>query len=439
MTTWMKPLERQPALTQDATAWLPEWVIEWASANPIAAETIGVAALLAVCAIALVIIRVGLLPQVRRVIKRGEFEWGQAFVDHRFFRRLSLVPAALILHYGLEVIPFAHEPVRTVIQHIAATVMVVAVMLSLAGLLNGINTIYSRRPEARNRPIKGYLQIVKMFVYLIGSILAICALLGQDPGLLLGGVGAMSAVLMLVFKDTILSLVASVQLTSHDMLRVGDWIEMPKFAADGDVVDIALHTVKVQNWDKTITTIPTYALISESFKNWRGMQESGGRRIKRNIHVDVSSVRFLSEEEIDRFGAFALLADYVAGKKSELEQANLTTKGDPAVNANVRRLTNVGTFRAYIVAYLRNHPRVHERMTFLVRQLQPTQHGLPIEIYIFTDTVNWGEYEAIQADIFDHLLSIIQEFGLSVYQSPSGEDLAGASAALRPNLSEPVR
>lgn len=437
MMVLMTASTSEVTIPQSDQVWLPEWLTELANANPIAAEAIGVAALLSISAVVLTLIRLGLLPVVRRIIKRADFEWGQAFVDHRFFRRLSLVPAALILHYGLEVVPFAHESARVVIQHLASTVVVAAIMMSLGGLLNGINTIYSRRPEARNRPIKGYLQIVKMFVYLIGSILAICTLIGQDPGLLLGGVGAMSAVLMLVFKDTILSLVASIQLTSHDMLRVGDWIEMPKFAADGDVIDIALHTVKVQNWDKTITTIPTYALISESYKNWRGMQESGGRRIKRNIHIDVSTVRFLSDEEIDRFGRFALLAEYIAGKKAELEQDNLSAKGDREINANVRKLTNLGTLRAYIVAYLRHHPQVHERMTFLVRQLQPTEHGLPIEIYIFTNTVKWGEYEDIQADIFDHILSITSEFGLAVYQQPSGGDLSDATAALRP-AAEPV-
>jgi miniconductance mechanosensitive channel len=238
--------------------------------------------------------------------------------------------------------------------------------------------------------------------------------------LLLSGLGAMTAVLMLVFKDTILSLVASVQLTSLDMVRVGDWIEMPSSNADGDIVDIALHTVKVQNWDKTITTIPTHELISTSFKNWRGMSESGGRRIKRCVYIDLNSIRFLNEEELERFKRVALLKDYIAAKEAELARENADLTG--SANANLRRLTNVGTFRAYVRNYLEHHPKIHSKMTLLVRQLDPGPQGLPLEIYAFTNTTDWSDYEAIQADIFDHLMAIIGEFGLNLYQLPSGED-----------------
>jgi miniconductance mechanosensitive channel len=237
----------------------------------------------------------------------------------------------------------------------------------------------------------------------------------------------MTAVLILVFKDTILSLVASVQLTSHDMIRVGDWIEMPSCNADGDVVDIALHTVKVQNWDKTITTIPTHKLIAESFKNWRGMSLSGGRRIKRNLHIDLSSIRFLTDAEIERFERFKLLEDYIAGKETELAEYNEAV--GESENANLRRLTNVGTFRAYVFNYLKHHPKIHDGMTLLVRQLQPGPQGLPLEIYAFTNVTDWSIYEDIQSDIFDHLMAIIGEFGLRVYQAPSGEDLTAIGAA----------
>jgi miniconductance mechanosensitive channel len=234
----------------------------------------------------------------------------------------------------------------------------------------------------------------------------------------------MAAVLMLVFRDTILGLVASLQLTGNDMVHVGDWIEMPEYGADGDVIDVALHTVKVQNWDKTITTIPTHKLIETSFKNWRGMSRSGGRRIKRAIHFDMSSIRFLEEDEIERFGRFTLLKDYVAAKREELERYNAEPGRDASLNADIRRLTNIGTLRAYILSYLRSHPKIHQGMTLLVRQLAPSGEGLPIEIYAFTNDTRWAAYEDIQADIFDHVLAIAPEFGLRPYQKPSGEDLA---------------
>jgi miniconductance mechanosensitive channel len=234
----------------------------------------------------------------------------------------------------------------------------------------------------------------------------------------------MTAILLLVFKDTILSLVASVQLTAQDMVRVGDWIEMPQFAADGDVIDVQLHTVKVQNWDKTITTIPTHRLITDSFKNWRGMSQSGARRIKRAIFLDVSSIRFQTQDEVNHFTHFALLKDYVRNKEQELVDYNAGLATEVDAEVNKRRLTNVGTFRAYAFNYLKNHPRIHDGMTLIVRQLAPGPEGLPLEIYCFTNTTEWVAYEDIQSDIFDHLLAIVPEFGLRLYQKPAGSDLA---------------
>jgi miniconductance mechanosensitive channel len=254
-------------------------------------------------------------------------------------------------------------------------------------------------------------------------VLIIAALLERSPLLLLSGLGAMTAVLMLVFRDTLMSLVAGVQLSSHDMLRVGDWIEMPQLSADGDVIDIALHTVKVQNWDKTITSIPTHRLISESFRNWRGMSESGGRRIKRALLLDQHSVRFLEPEERERLRRFALIEDYLQRKREELEAWNQTLLAAGRDPVNTRRVTNIGTFRAYVEAWLRAHPEIHPQMTLLVRQLEPGPHGLPLEIYCFTSTTAWGDYERIQADVFDHLLAILPEFGLKVWQQPGGADL----------------
>jgi len=232
----------------------------------------------------------------------------------------------------------------------------------------------------------------------------------------------MAAVLILVFKDTILGLVASIQLSANKMVNVGDWISMPKYNADGDVMDISLNTVKVQNWDKTIATIPTYALVSESFNNWKGMEESGGRRIKRSISIDMNSISFLTGDQIAKFRKYHLLKDYINTKEKEIEAFNTSLELDDDTVTNGRRMTNLGTFRKYLENYLHNHPKIHQNMTFLVRHLQPTEKGIPMEIYVFSNDQAWANYEAIQSDIFDHILAIMPEFGLRVFQNPTGDD-----------------
>ncbi|RXZ64997.1 mechanosensitive ion channel [Pelagerythrobacter rhizovicinus] len=339
----------------------------------------------------------------------------------------NIVPALIVSH-GIRLVPHLPYAVKEVVSNVAAALIILVIAMAISAGLSFVKDLYDRRPDAANRPIKGYIQVLKIVVYAAAAILMVAALIEQSPLLLLSGLGAMAAVLLLVFKDTILSLVASVQLTSNDMLRVGDWIEMPELNADGDVIDIALHTVKVQNFDKTITTIPTHRLISDSFKNWRGMSEAGGRRIKRAINIDQNSIRFLDEEEKAKLRRFKLIDGYLADKEREIGEWN-TGLGEAAREpVNARRVTNVGTFRAYVIAYLRAHPRITPAMTLLVRQLEPGAQGLPLEIYCFTDTTAWGDYEAIQADIFDHLLAIMPEFGLRIFQEPSGLDLRGLVA-----------
>jgi len=263
-----------------------------------------------------------------------------------------------------------------------------------------------------------------------GLVFVGCLILGLAIGLLtgnvavglLGGLGAMTAVLILVFKDTILGLVASFQISTTNLVRVGDWIEMPKFGADGTVTDISLHTIRVQNWDKTISTVPTYSLISDSFKNWRGMEESGGRRIKRSINIDVNSIKFCTEEMIERFTRYQYITEYIREKKEELARYNTERKIDTTFLVNGRHMTNVGTFRAYVEAYLRNHPDIRQDMTFLVRQLHPGEHGLPIEIYVFSKIQEWAKYESLQADVLDHILAVVPQFDLRVFQQPTGAD-----------------
>lgn len=352
-----------------------------------------------------------------------------------FFReviaRLANVAPAVVVYQAVLVVPHLPVAAQTVVRNVAAAFMILTVILAITGALNLVNAVYSRRPESRQRPIKGYIQVGKIILYAAAAILVVATLLDRSPLLLISGLGAMAAVLLLVFKDTILSLVASVQLTSNDMIRVGDWIEMPQLNANGDVVDLALHTVKIQNFDKTITTIPTWRLINESFVNWRGMQESGGRRIMRAILIDQTTIRFLTPEERRALDRFALLDVYLASKDKDLAAWNESLIKSGRDPVNTRRLTNIGTFRAYVLAYLKVHPGIAKDKTLLVRQRDPTPEGLPLEVYAFANTVQWEAYEAIQSDIFDHILSILPEFDLRLFQAPTGRDMRGLTDTLK--------
>lgn len=381
--------------------------------------------LIALCALAVAALTVNwLLKKVLLRIAAPYLDARSNTVDRSAAWLTTVIPLLLVSR-GIGLVPHLPEEVVNVTVNIARTMIVLSIAMAIGGALDYANELYSRRPESRSRPIKGYVQVVKIAIYFGAAILMIAVLIEQSPLLLLSGLGAMAAVLMLVFKDTILSLVASVQLSSNDMLRVGDWIEMPGMNADGDVVDIALHTVKIRNFDKTITTIPTHRLIADSFRNWRGMNESGGRRIKRALVVDQNSIRFLDEKETDDLKRFRLLDDYLARKQEEIAEWNRHELSSDCDTINARRITNIGTLRAYVIAYLKSHPRIAGAgFTLMVRQLPPGPQGLPLEIYCFTDTVEWPQYEAIQADIFDHMLAILPEFGLRIFQNPSGQDFA---------------
>jgi len=392
--------------------------------HPLLPPVVGLAALLAFAAVIDLIVKHVVIRVVRAFARRSSTTWDDALVTHNVFGRLVHVVPALIVFVGTPLIPDLPEGGVQLIRNVAMGYMVLMLTLALTAMLSAANTIYETTPVAKDRPLKGFVQLVQIVIWIFGGVMIISAVLDRSPLLLLSGFGAMTAILLLVFKDTILSLVASVQLTAQDMVRVGDWIEMPQFGADGDVVDVQLHTVKVQNWDKTITTIPTHRLITDSFRNWRGMSQSGTRRIKRSLHIDVSTIRMQTDEEIEHFNRFALLKDYIKNKEQELSDYNagLVTEVDEAVNR--RRLTNIGTFRAYAYNYLKNHPKIDKDATLMVRQLGPGPEGLPLEIYCFTNTTVWAVYEGIQSDIFDHLLAIVPEFGLRLYQKPAGSDLA---------------
>ena len=355
---------------------------------------------------------------VAQIIIKSKNSWDDILVNVGALDRISLLVPMVIIYSFLSFLPGNVDMYN---QIIISGAMIV-VILTIGSLLTGVNQIYKSLKISEKHPIKSYIQILKLIIYVIGGLASVAILMGKSPMVLISGLGAMTAVLLLIFRDTILSFVASLQITSNDLLKVGDWIEAPSFGADGDVIDIALHTVKVQNWDKTLAVIPTHKLIDNSFKNWRGMSQSGGRRIKRSIFLDMTSVKFCSENDINIYKEFSILKKYIDSKNNELNDYNIQQGSNLNFLVNGRRMTNLGTFRAYVYAYLQSHPKIHHEMTLLVRQLKPANSGVPIEIYCFTNDTNWSNYEGIQADIFDHLLAIIPEFGLRVFQDPSGND-----------------
>ncbi|MCF7687845.1 MAG: mechanosensitive ion channel family protein [Cephaloticoccus sp.] len=394
----------------------------------IAATGLGVGLLLILAWLGNLVAKRVILSAVTSIVKYTRFQWDDALLKSGVFTRLShLAPAMVINAFGDDVLGTSPEVLNGV--NAAVTIYLTFILISVFfAILDAIQAITESRHDSGNIPIKGFFQAVKLIATLLGLIMVLATILNKSPLYLLSGLGALTAVLLLVFRDAILGFVAGIMISVNNMVRVGDWIEMPKAGADGDVIDVSLTTVKVQNWDKTITTIPTYNLISDSFKNWRGMAEAGGRRIKRSLFLDVQSIRFADEELVERWGKIDLLKDYLKQKREEIEEANKERGTDLAILGNGRRITNVGTFRAYCVAYLKAHPQIHQEMTFLVRQLAPTEHGLPLEIYVFSKDTVWANYEAIQADIFDHMLAVIGEFDLRIYQQPSGRDVQSALA-----------
>ena len=366
---------------------------------------------------------------VGRVVYRvlslsGHGNWAGALLRHRTYRRLGYAVFLAVVTVGISQVPNLGK-FSEAIERLAHAGTWISVFLMLSGVLDAWQTVFSSSRSAQTHSIKGYIQVAQLALWLVCGVLVLSILIDRSPLWMLSGIGALSAVLLLVFKDTLLSLVASTQLTSNDMLRIGDWIEMPQSNADGFVMDVALHTVKVKNWDNTVTTVPTYKLFSESYRNYRHMFESGARRIKRTLRIDATSVRFLDEEEVRALMRFKLLHDYLEVKQEEVDRANreiLRADTDPV---NRRRLTNLGTFRAYGIAFLRAHPEIHHDLLLNLRMMESDSQGIPIEIYCFTTLTNWTDYERIQGDIFDHLFAILPELGLRVYQAPSGADLSG--------------
>src|SRR5690554_570945 len=411
------------AYWQSSTAWLEQ--------HPQLFMAVGLFVLLLLAWLSNAVVKRMLVHGLMRALRATPAGRDETLANSTVIARLANVIPALVLSAGIVFVPEVPEVLVAIIQNVANAFVILTVALAINGALTVINTIYERRPDSHLKPIKGYIQIIKILIYAVTAILIIATLIDRSPVILLSGLGAMAAVLMLVFQDTLLSLVASVQISSNDIIRVGDWVEMPNLNVDGDVIDIALHTVKVQNWDKTISTIPTKRFIKDPLKNWRVMQEPGGRRIKRSLMLDQNSVHFLSNEELKKLYRFRILRDYLTSKKQEIDEWNQKLKDEGKEPVNTRRISNIGTFRAYVVQYLKNHPRINQNMTLMVRQLNPTPDGLPLEIYCFTATTVWAEYEGIQSDIFDHLISILPEFGLRVFQHPSGADMREMAIQLK--------
>ena len=369
------------------------------------------------------------LRTINSLIRRTNTQWDDALIERGVLHRLAHLVPGLVIYRLAPLALVGHARLQEIVDTGVQVYLVLTSMLVIDALMSTTVDIYRSTETSREISIKGLIQFLKVILYFLCGVFVVSVLLGKSPFYLLSGLTALTAVLLLIFRDAILGLVAGIQLSVNRMVARGDWIEMPKYEADGDVLDVTLTTVKVQNWDKTITTIPTYSLISESFKNWRGMQDSGGRRIKRSVYIDISTVKFLDEQMIERFGKIQYITNHIERKKQELAEYNELNQVDLSHLANGRRMTNVGTFRAYVEAYLKNHPQISQEMTFLIRQLAPTPKGLPIEIYVFCKDKVWANYEAIQGDIFDHILAIIPVFDLQAFQEPAGKDFRGLNPA----------
>ena len=362
------------------------------------------------------------LRAIRFLSSKTSSDWDNVLIEHKVFARLSNVVPALVAHVLAPVVFAGMESLVGFVQGLAKVYLVVVVLFTLQALINGLQTIYQRYDISKRMPIKGLLQAAMLVASFVGGVFIISIVMGREVGTLMAGLGAMVMGFLFVFKDAIMGLVAGIQVATNDTVRKGDWIEMKGHGIDGDVIDVSLTTVKVQNFDKTVLSIPTSKLITDACRNWRGMKDSGGRRIKRPIRIDMRSIRFADEVLLGKFQRFELLGDYLQSKLDEVNAHNQRSNTDLSELVNGRRLTNIGTFRAYIMAYLKSHPQIRKDRTFLIRQLAPGDNGLPIEIYIFTDTTVWAEYEAIQADIFDHLLAVIPEFGLAPFQNSTGKE-----------------
>ena len=361
---------------------------------------------------------------LNRVSRLTGIEFLRHLSERRFPHYLAMIIPFSLVKGSIPII-FDHFPrTMVMVDKLVDIFLIFYVIWLISSIVNAFADTLRSRPSMADKPLDSYVQVVKIILYAIGFIVLFSILTGQKPGVILGGLGAASAILMLIFKDTILGFVASMQVSTNDMVRIGDWITMPKYGADGDVIQITLTTVKIRNFDKTITTIPPYSLVSDSFQNWRGMVETGGRRVKRSIYVKQSSIRFLSDEEVKELLKVQAVNQYISTRSQEIEAYNQSVGADKSLALNGRNLTNMGLFREYIKNWLSLHPDVHKEMLLLVRQLQPTSKGLPLELYFFTATTEWERYEDITSDVFDHVTAAARFFDLELFEDISNPVLA---------------
>lgn len=422
----IKEIELSKGIFESITRYLEDWLINSGISEGSAKIIADYSGFLLVIIFALIVFYITekiIVRWVHRIAVKSAANWDDAFVARKVFKRLAYLVPALIIQVCLKFIIPEYPVTMVIVMVLIKAYIVSVVVIVINSVLNAFHDIYNSYEISKTRPIKGFVQVAKIFLYIIYGIILITVIFVRTEGFgWLAGLGAFSAVLILVFKDPILGFVGGIQLATNDMLRIGDWIEMPKYNADGTVVDITITTVKVQNWDKTITTIPTYFLVSDSYKNWRGMQESGARRLRRHILIDLNSIKFCTAEMLERYSKYRYVADYVNHTETELENYNKKNNIDPAIMINGHRQTNIGVFRAYLTAYLKDNPNLHQEFSLMVRQLQPTENGLPLEIYAFSKEQDWEKFEDIQSDIFDHVLAGIRFFDLRLFQGPSGND-----------------
>lgn len=401
---------------------LYEHFLNWLAQYSWLEALLGLSLLLTLAWLADLLVRRMLVRSLYKTLRTSALHKDPDLANSKVIAHLSHIVPPLIISGFVHWVPHLPKVMITVIENVCNAYMVLTLALALSALLDLLNIFYMRRPNAHLKPIKSYLQLIKIAIFAVALILTVAQLIDRSPLILLSGLGAMAAVLMLVFQDTLLSFVASMQINTNRLIRLGDWVEMGQLNADGEVIDIALHTVKIQNWDRTITSVPTKRFISDPFKNWQAMRESGGRRIKRSLYIDQTSVRFLTDADLAHLQRFRLLQGYLNDKARELSQWNAAVPEAADDPVNSRRLTNLGVYRAYAVAFLRHHSRILQDSTLMVRQMPPEPNGLPLELYCFTNTVVWTEYETVQSDIFDHLIAILPELGLKLFQNPTGAD-----------------
>ena len=413
---------------EQITNWFNQKLLNFGTSVSVADYLDNFAVLLIIILLALAvdyICRYILLGAFKKFAKKTTNQLDDLIIEKKIINKgMHIIPSILIF----TMLPLAYpspadKEILVLLQKLCQIYIITVSLLFINSLLNLGVELFHRNDKFKDKPLKGFVQIVQVILFSLGIILLISILINESPSTIFTGIGASAAILMLVFKDTILGFVAGIQLSANDMLRVDDWISMPKYGADGTVIEITLNTVKVKNFDNTISTIPPYALISESFQNWRGMRESPGRRIKRSINLDMNSVKFCTPEMLEKYRKISLLAGYIDDTENKLQTYNQTNQIDNTILVNGRRQTNLGVFRAYLQRYLESLPEVNKEMICMVRHLQPTEKGIPMELYFFSSIKDWVIYETIQADVFDHVLAVIPEFDLQIFQELSGSDV----------------